>query len=126
MRIAQDVIADTLKPGIIGSWPGAERLVAIDIKESLEREGFTIHPPGFKDAINAEVARLNDIIRSENRRAEDAHGEAQQWSLKYERLKDAIRATACQGNYDEVAIRKVVSFELAEMITAMRREEWMP
>lgn len=33
-----------------------------------------------------------------------------------ERLRTAICATASDGNYDEAAIRRVVSFELAEII----------
>lgn len=88
MRLARDIIAESLKEGMS---PLAARGVAADIQDRLESEGFTIHPPGFKDAINAEVARLNDIILSESRRAEDAHGEAQREGLKVERLISALK-----------------------------------
>lgn len=37
-----------------------------------------------------------------------------------ERLRAAIRSTATDGTYDEIAIRKVVSFELAELIVEAR------
>ena len=39
-----------------------------------------------------------------------------------ERLMAAIQATASQGTYDEIAIRKAVSFELAELIVDAHRE----
>lgn len=35
--------------------------------------------------------------------------------------KHAIRTTATQGDYDEIAIRKAVSFELAELIADERK-----
>ena len=38
-----------------------------------------------------------------------------------ERLRFAIQATASEGTYDEIAIRKAVSFELAELIVDARR-----
>lgn len=41
-------------------------------------------------------------------------------SLDRNSMRQAIEATAAQGTYDEMAIRKVVSFELAELIAAAR------
>jgi hypothetical protein len=49
------------------------------------------------------IAKLNNQLRADN-----------------EQLRKAIRSTATEGTYDESAIRKAVSFELAELIVEAR------
>jgi hypothetical protein len=55
----------------------------------------------------AENCKVNDCQQRELR-------------AEIERLMAAIRSTATEGTYDEMAIRKAVSFELAELIVEAR------
>lgn len=66
-----------------------------------------------KGELRAEVERLTML------HANAKHWEAH-WLFEIERLTAAIRTTASQGTYDEMAIRKAVSFELAELIAEVR------
>ena len=72
-----------------------------DIAMSMAREEIR--------ELRAEVERLtNDIATECDAWAKDC--------AKLEQLMQAIRSTASEGTYDEIAIRKAVSFELAELI----------
>jgi uncharacterized small protein (DUF1192 family) len=60
-----------------------------------------------------EIGRLKDEI-------ERLRTELVDWKQATETLRAANRATALDGKYNEAAIRKAVSFELAELIVAER------
>lgn len=49
------------------------------------------------------------------------HALVEKQDAEIEQLRAAIRITAGQGTYNEMAIRKAVSFELAELIVAERQ-----
>jgi uncharacterized small protein (DUF1192 family) len=65
------------------------------------------------DEARLEIGRLKDEI-------ERLRTELVDWRQATETLRAAIQATALDGKYNEAAIRKAVSFELAELIVAER------
>jgi hypothetical protein len=70
-----------------------------------------------------EVSTLSSNSRSEDDRlmaSARLRTELVDWRQATETLRAAIRATALDGKYNEAAIRKAVSFELAELIVAER------
>jgi hypothetical protein len=63
--------------------------------------------------IDAEIERLSQVALDNLVRARKAEAEVEQ-------LRVAIYSTASDGTYNESAIRKAVSFELAELIVDAR------
>lgn len=68
---------------------------------------------------------MTDLIKKmrESAQGDDWHYMAcllEESAKKLECVDMAIRSTASQGTFDELAIRKAVGFELAEMILACR------
>jgi myosin heavy subunit len=70
--------------------------------------------------LRAENARLQDENRKMNATLAKDAIEIYEKEQEIERLTAAIRNTASEGTYDENAIRKAVSFDLAELIVAAR------
>lgn len=70
-------------------------------------------------SMRAEIERLTEQLEHSGR-------ERAAFSAEIDRLLAAIRSTATQGTFDEIAIRKAVGFELAELICDMRSHQQQP
>lgn len=90
---------------------------AKDIKWAMGSQHALGYREGYEKAIERfqpEIGRLSDLVASECRRAEDAHGEAQRASLEIERLREAlIEARIFIVNYSDrrYALRALETLE---------------